>query len=248
MVMMEMKQSFFTYSLLLVVLFHFTVTTSAQSPAGAPAPSSVPTDIITILQKARGFTTLIRLLKTTQVSNQIDAQLLNSNNGLTFFAPTDNAFSSLKPGLLNSLNDQQKNELIQFHMLSSFTALTNFDTLSNPVRTQAGENPSRLALNVTTSGNQVNITTGVVNTTVSGTVYSDKQLAVYQVDKVLLPLDFFLAKPPAPAPAPANPKAHKKKLADGPAAPSDNSGAMSLTKWHAIGVAVLVAVLASISL
>ena len=50
---------------------------------------------------------------------------------------------------------------------------------------------------------QVNITTGVVNATVSNTVYTDGQLSVFQVDKVLLPIDIFgKAKAAAPAPAP----------------------------------------------
>lgn len=98
------------------------------------------------------------------------------------------------------------------------------------MRTQAGEDPDRLGLNVTSTGNQVNMTTGIVNATVGGTVYTDRQLAVYQVDKVLLPRDFFEAKPPAPAPAPSKPKASKKKSAEGPAgaADDDKSSAVSV--------------------
>lgn len=224
-----MNYPLFTLSLLLIVLFYPTTTNSAvESPA--PSPSSAPTDIIRILKKAGGFTTLIRLLQTTQVATQINAQLLNSNNGLTLFAPNDNSFSTLKPGFLNSLNDQQKNELIQFHELPSFVSLSNFDTLSNPVRTQAGDDPERLALNITSSGTQVNLTTGVVNATVGGSVFSDHQLAIYQVDKVLLPKDFFIPKSPPPAPAPEKSKDSKKKSAEGPASAddSDKSSAMSL--------------------
>ncbi|KAI4334421.1 hypothetical protein L6164_019118 [Bauhinia variegata] len=245
-----MKQPFFSLLLLLVVLCYST-TTSAQSPAAAPAPSpsSAPTDIIRILKKAQGFTTLIRLLKTSQVANQIDSQLLNSNSGLTFFAPSDSAFQSLKAGFLNSLNDQQKNELIQFHMLPSFVATTNFDTLSNPVRTQAGADPDRLALNITGSGNQVNLTTGIVNATVGGTVYTDNQLAVYQVDKVLIPRDIVVPKPPAPAPAPAKTKTSKKKSADTAASPADDdSAAMTLKQrmWVPVGVAAIAALAVSL--
>jgi len=45
------------------------------------------------------------------------------------------------------------------------------------------------------------MTTGAVNATITGTVYTDNKLAVYQVDKVLVPLDLVLpAKAPAPAP------------------------------------------------
>ncbi|KAL5082347.1 hypothetical protein RYX36_010768 [Vicia faba] len=227
---MKFNYPLITLSLVLTILLHSTTTTSAATESPAPSPSSAPTDIIKILKKAGGFTTLIRLLQTTQVATQINAQLLNSNNGLTLFAPNDNSFSSLKPGFLNSLNDQQKNELIQFHELPSFVSLSNFDTLSNPVRTQAGDDPTRLALNITSSGNQLNLTTGVVNATVGGTVFSDHQLAIYQVDKVLLPRDFFLPKSPPPAPAPQKPKDSKKKSAQGPASADDDtkSSAMSL--------------------
>ncbi|CAL0332280.1 unnamed protein product [Lupinus luteus] len=244
--MVMMKHPFFPLSLLLILLLHST-STSSQTPA--PAPSSSPTDIIRILKKVGGFTTLIRLLTTTQVSTQINAQLLNSNNGITLFAPNDNAFSSLKPGFLNSLSDQQKDELIQFHVLPTFVTITNFDTLSNPVRTQAGDDPERLALNITSSGSQVNITTGIVNTTVGGSVYSDHQLAIYQVDKVLLPRDFFVPKPPPPpAPAPLKGKDSKKKSEDGAASPAgDKSAAMSLKK-HMHGMWVFVAVVAVFSL
>lgn len=45
------------------------------------------------------------------------------------------------------------------------------------------------------------MTTGAVNATVTGTVYADNKLAVYEVDKVLLPLDLVLtSKALAPAP------------------------------------------------
>ncbi|XP_020240207.1 fasciclin-like arabinogalactan protein 12 [Cajanus cajan] len=241
MVMMK-NHPLFSLSLLMLFVLFYSTTTSAQSPA--PSPSSAPTDIIRILKKAGGFTTLIRLLTTTQVSTQINAQLLNSNNGLTVFAPNDNAFQSLKSGFLNSLNDQQKNELIQFHVLPTFVSISNFDTLSNPVRTQAGDDPDRLALNITSSGNQVNMTTGVVNATVGGSVYSDHQLAIYQVDKVLLPRDFFVPKPPPPAPAPAKAKASSaKKSSDGPASAADNdSSAISLNLKNAMWVSVSLAV------
>lgn len=244
----------FLFSLTLVLMFlcSSTTTTLAQSPRAspAPAPSSAPTDIIRILKKAGGFTTLIRLLQTTHVANQINSQLLNSDGGLTLFAPNDNAFSGLKPGFLNSLSDQQKNELVQFHLLPIHVSDSNFDTLSNPVRTQAGEDPDRLALNITSSGNQVNMTTGIVNVTLGGTVYTDHQLAVYQVDKVLLPRDFFIAKPPAPAPAPEKSGASKKKSADSTGVPADDdSAAVSVKQRHLMWVPVAVAtvVVAAIS-
>ncbi|WJX47306.1 hypothetical protein P8452_34015 [Trifolium repens] len=233
-----------------------TVPLVPTTPTGAPSPTIIPKgptiDILGILQKAKRFSVLIRLLKTTQLINQLNSQLVSSpsgSGGLTIFAPEDSAFSKLKAGFLNSLNDRQKVELLQFHSLASFVSISNFDTLTNPVQTQAGDD-ARLQLNVTTyGGSQVSMATGAVNASVTGTVYTDSKLAIYQVDKVLLPLDLVLpAKAPALAPAPALakglPKAGKTNssaLDDGSGAGSDDgdtkdlpaeaSGAVFLTMW-----------------
>ncbi|KAF2321773.1 hypothetical protein GH714_002655 [Hevea brasiliensis] len=186
------QKSFFSFSILLLFLH----CTNAQPPAAAPvqappvvpvqappappaqSPSGVqvaaspgPLDVVKILGKASHFSVFVRLLKATQVDTELFLQLNNTNNGATFFAPSDGAFSSLK-------------------------------VVSNPVRTLAGAG-NRFALNVTTGGNLVNITTGLTNTTISGTVYTDSRVAIYQVDRVLLPLDMFTPKLPAPAPSPA---------------------------------------------
>ncbi|GJU19054.1 fasciclin-like arabinogalactan protein 12 [Tanacetum coccineum] len=144
---------------------------------------------------------------------------------MTVFAPTDNAFSALSGGTLNSLNDQQKDELVQFHVIPTFIGTSQFQTLSNPLRTQAGDSTFyKFPLNITTSSNSVNITTGVVNATLANSIYSDGSLAVYQVDKVLLPMSLFGPQPPAAAPAPEPVKEKKKKTGeDDTAAAGDGS-------------------------
>ncbi|KAI8015060.1 Fasciclin-like arabinogalactan protein 11 [Camellia lanceoleosa] len=196
--------------LLLLLITFFSLhspTLCAQPPAATPAPSPPPPpppgppNITAILDKAGHFTTLIRLLKRTQMDDRIYKQL-NHSDSLTIFAPTDDAFSNLKAINLNSFTDLQKIQLIQFHVVPSAIPLSEFEMVSNPLSTEAGDNTgSQFPLNVTTSENQVNVTTGIVNTTVSGTVYADNQLVVYQVDQVLLPLHFFPAASPAPSPA-----------------------------------------------
>ncbi|KAF8039810.1 hypothetical protein BT93_B2119 [Corymbia citriodora subsp. variegata] len=187
-------------------------------PVLGPAPAG-PTDITKILKKAGQFTVLLKLMRATSVDKQINAQLNNSNNGLTVFAPNDNAFASLKSGTLNQLSAEQQVELVQFHVVRI--------TFSNPLRTQAGGSGKyEFPLSLTTSGSNVNISTGLTNATVAQTVYTDGQLAVYLVDKVLLPMSIFGPKPPAPAPAPAKPK-KKPALASSPVAdnvPVDTSG------------------------
>ncbi|CAI8583249.1 unnamed protein product [Vicia faba] len=232
-----MKQIIF-FSLLVLSAHIFIITTSAQSPAAAPKPPAKPAlatpapavapakplvpslpqfpssdsssgqDIIKILRKAKSFNTLIRLLKTTQIINQINAQLVTTKSGgLTILAPDDSAFSQLKAGYFNSLGERQQKELIQFHVLPAYVSSSNFDSLSNPVLTLASDSPSGYQMNVTAYGNNVNISTGSVNATLTGIVYSDKTLAIYHVDKVLIPLDF--SKPKALAPAPTIAKAPK---------------------------------------
>ncbi|XP_015942814.1 fasciclin-like arabinogalactan protein 11 [Arachis duranensis] len=228
------------------------------SPSGAPiaaAPKAPTIDIIQILKKAKRFSVLIRLLETTQLINQLNSQLVTSGSGgLTLFAPEDTAFSKLKPGFLNSLSDRKKVELLQFHTLSSFISISNFDTLTNPVQTQAGDDPQRLQLNVTTyGGSQVSMTTGAVKASITGTVYTDSKLAIYQVDKVLLPLDVVLpAKAPAPAPAPGKAKADKTKPSsssssssgEGKASPTEGSsnGGESKGMWMGVVLVVVVGV------
>ncbi|CAL5351112.1 unnamed protein product [Camellia sinensis] len=174
-----------------------------QSPpaqlAPGPAPPGPP-NITAILEKAGHFSTYIRLLKATQIDSQIYKLLNDSSQSLTVFAPSDNAFGNLTTGTLNSFSDEQKVQLVKFHVIPSFLSIPAFQTVSNPLSTQAGSTV-QYPMNVTTAGNLVNIRTGIVNTTVTGTVYSDNQLAVYQVDRVLLPLSFFVSISPAPAPS-----------------------------------------------
>lgn len=180
---------FFSLLLLLVFIFQCS-TTLAQAP-----------DIIKILEKPGEFTVLIRLFKSTGVADQLNGELQKSSTGFTVFAPNDKAFSELRFGIINSLSSLQRVELVQFHILATYVSMPNFQTLSNPVPTQAGDTSAgEFPLNVTSSDKEVELATGVVNAKVVKTVYSDDELAVYQVDKVLLPMDIFRGyKPPEQA-------------------------------------------------
>lgn len=195
-----------TLSLILLPLttFLFLLSTQAQGQS-APAPSPAgPINITGILDNNGQYTTFIRLLTTTQVATQITNQLNSSTEGMTVFAPTDNAFQSLKAGTLNGLTDQQQVQLVLYHVLPKYYSLTQLLTVSNPVRTQAtGQDGGVFGLNFTGQGNQVNVSTGLVEIQINNALRKDSPLAVYQVDKVLLPVELFGAKAPSSAPAPA---------------------------------------------
>uniref|UniRef100_A0A6N2M4I2 FAS1 domain-containing protein n=1 Tax=Salix viminalis TaxID=40686 RepID=A0A6N2M4I2_SALVM len=234
--MRQRSVSLVLFSLILFFLRYCT-RTSGQSPAAAPAmpppttnaPSQAPSaqvatspgpvDVGKILQKAGHFTVFVRLMQATTEDAELNKEMNTTNNGITIFAPSDNAFSSLKSGFLNALSDEDKTELVKFHVLPALISSSQFQTVSNPVRTQAGTGP-RVTLNVTTTGNFVNISTGLTNTSA---------ISAHKL--------------PAPAPAPELGKPGKAAAgAERPTAPKDISGALTpliLVHNNALPLAVL---------
>lgn len=215
-------------------LFFFFHSNAQTAPAPAPAG---PVNLTGILAKNGQFTTFIRLLNETKVDDQIVNQLNSSTEGLTVFAPTDNAFQTLKAGALNDLNDQEKVQLILYHVLPKYYTLDNLQTVSNPVRTQAAGRDGPFGLNFTSQGNQLNVTTGVVETQINNALKQQFPLAVYQVDKVLLPEELFGTKSPTPAPAPektpvGSPKSKDTKAGEpSPADNNDNGSTETRVGW-----------------
>ncbi|KAL5797484.1 hypothetical protein ACOSQ2_002304 [Xanthoceras sorbifolium] len=183
-------------SLLLLLLL------APQTQAQAPAPGpSGPLNVTGILDKSGQYTILIKLLTTTQVATQIENQVNNSDQGMTLFAPTDNAFNNLKSGTLNSLSAQQQVQLVLGHILPKYYKLSDFALVSNPVRTQAtGKDGQAFGLNFMSQNNQVNVSTELVETQINNPLRQEMPLAVYQVDKVLLPNELFGTKPPSASP------------------------------------------------
>jgi len=220
----------------------------AQAPGPSAAPSG-PLNVTAILEKGGQYTTFIRLMKETQQDTQLNSQLNSSfgNNGgdYTVFAPTDNAFNNLKPGTLNSLTQQQQVSLVQGHILPSFYSMDSFQTASNPVRTQASGRDGPYTLNITSdTNNQVNVSSGVVDVRINNALYSAKPLAVYSVDKVLLPMELFGAKAPAAAPTASEGKPKKGGSSDAssPAGSEDSdTGAASARAvgWSVAGLAAV---------
>ncbi|XP_068665927.1 fasciclin-like arabinogalactan protein 6 [Aristolochia californica] len=195
--------------------------------------SSSRVNLTGILEKGGQYTMLMRLLGSTQVGSQIENQIDHSNQGMTLFAPTDNAFNNLEPGTLNGLDTQQQVALVLYHVIPKFYRLQDFETVSNPVRTQASGNGGGVyGLNFTSAQNQVNVSTGVVETHLNNALRSDFPLAVYEVDKVLLSSDLFGAKAPSTSPppspsSPVSPSPPKSTKSPSPVQPSAGTRAKS---------------------
>ena len=107
-------------------------------------------------------------------------------------------------------------------------------------------------LNVIGNGTHVNMTTGLVNTTVDSTVYSDGQLAVYEIPQVLLSQGILSPRAPAPAPLAPKPKKAAPLNALAPTRSTtvsvDSSDATCLPHYAPTVVSIGVAVLAAMSL
>ncbi|XP_018809330.2 fasciclin-like arabinogalactan protein 13 [Juglans regia] len=219
--------------------------TRAQTPS-APAPAPAGTVNLTgILDKNGQYTTFIGLLTETQVANQIENQLNTSSEGLTVFAPTDNAFNNLKSGAINGLSTQEKVQLVLYHVSPKYYRLVDLLTVTNPVRTQAAGNDGNWGLNFTGHGNQVNVTTGIVTTQINNALRQQFPLGLYQVDMVLLPEELFGAEPPASAPPPAKTPSTTSNTTtntSAPASPTEGTGASgrNVVGWGlSLGLAML---------
>jgi len=218
----------------------------APGPAGA-ADAAPPTDVNKALKDDQ-FSEFKQLLHDTRVDTQINAQLTDSYNGLTIFAPTNAAFDKLKAGVLNGLSPQDQIQLVLYCVLPRFYSLSMLGTLDGKVNTQGSGHDGPYKYDIKRAGNNVNVSTGVNSMLLGSPVSKDFPLAVYPVDKVPLPYELFGPKPPTPAPAPApapskskTKKKHKKAagIAEPPVA--DDSTASDEDKKSAAAPAAGVA-------
>lgn len=200
---------FLVSSILVLVTSSYTNAQTVGSPSPSPSPSPAPApapdfvNLKDLLSVAGPFQTFLNYLESTQVLQTFQNQANNTQQGITIFVPKDEAFSSLKKPSLTNLTGEQLKSLILFHALPQYYSLAAFTNLSksSPVSTFAG---GQYALNFTDVSGTVHISSGWSNTNVSSSVHSTKPVAVYQVDKVLLPEAIFgTPPPPSPAQAPA---------------------------------------------
>lgn len=224
-----------------------TASPPSLSPTPAPAPAPDYVNLTDLLSVAGPFHTFLGYLVSTKVIETLQNQANNTEEGVTIFVPKDSAFSSLKkPSLKNLTNDQLKS-LLLFHALPHYYSLSEFTNLSqsSPVTTLAG---GQYSLNFTDVTGTVHINSGWTNTKVSSSVHSTDPVALYQVDKVLLPEAIFgtdIPPTPAPAPAPEIAPAADAPSADGTEAKSPatsspgKSASYRVTSWGVLSQMVL---------
>ncbi|KAA8524872.1 hypothetical protein F0562_011295 [Nyssa sinensis] len=108
----------------------------------------------------------------------------NLDGGLTVLCPSDDAIKAFMPNQSNGL-----------------------------MNTLATDGANKYDFTVQNDGEDVTLKTKIVTATITGTIVDEDPLAVYKIDKVLLPKELFKAAPAAPAPKAESPKAAKHKKA-----------------------------------
>ncbi|GKC95667.1 fasciclin-like arabinogalactan protein 7 [Tanacetum coccineum] len=189
------------------------------TPAPAPAPDYV--NLTALLSVAGPFSTFLKYLQQTKVIETLQNQANNTDEGITLFVPKDKAFASLKKQSLSNLTADQLKQLCLFHALPHYYSLSDFKNLNGPINTLAG---GSYTLNFTDPMGTVHIGSGWTNTEVSSSVHSTDPVAIYQVNKVLLPEAIFGTDIPPPAPAPAPVPDIAPVAADAPDADGKGSG------------------------
>jgi uncharacterized surface protein with fasciclin (FAS1) repeats len=204
---MEFPMIFMVFSTLLFLCsssaYAQTASPPSLSPTPAPAPAPAYVNLTDLLTVAGPFHTFLSYLESTKVIETFQSQANDTEEGITIFVPKDTAFSSLKKPSLSNLTQAQLKSLLLFHGLPHYYSLADFKNLSQsgPITTFAG---GQYTLNFTDVSGTVHIDSGWTDTKVSSSVHSTDPVAIYQVDKVLLPEAIFGTDiPPTAAPAPS---------------------------------------------
>ncbi|KAK4727477.1 hypothetical protein R3W88_032394 [Solanum pinnatisectum] len=221
------------------LLLALSTSVNGQSTAPAPVPAPEYTNLTELLSVAGPFHTVLDYLVSTKVIDTFQEQANNTEEGITLFVPKDSAFSKLKKPSLSNLTGDQFKSLCLFHALPHYYSLADFKNLSeiSPVSTFAGG--ELYSLNFTYVSGTVHLSSGWANTKVSSAVHATYPVAVYQVDKVLLPEAIFGTNiPPTPAPAPvvdigpdADSPDHGKNVAASSPDSSSRSSSYRMMNW-----------------
>ncbi|XP_022731279.1 fasciclin-like arabinogalactan protein 4 [Durio zibethinus] len=115
--------------------------------------------------------------------------------GITLFVPTDVAFGDLPGNVqLQSLPADKKSVVLKFHVLHSYYPLGSLESIVNPVQpTLATEDngAGSFTLNISRVNGSLAIDTGIVQASVTQTVFDQNPVAIFGVSKVLLPREIF---------------------------------------------------------
>ncbi|KAJ6333113.1 hypothetical protein OIU77_009054 [Salix suchowensis] len=148
------------------------------------------------------------------------------DGGLTVFCPLDDPFKAFSPRFKN-LTASGKVSFLEFFGVPVYQSLAMLRSNNGIMNTLATDGEKKFDFTVQNDGEEVTLKTRSVTAKIAGTLIDEQPLAIYTIDKVLLPKELFKAVAPAPAPAPEKevadaPKSSKHKKPSSDADPSDS--------------------------
>uniref|UniRef100_A0A2P2Q2U4 Fasciclin-like arabinogalactan protein 1 n=1 Tax=Rhizophora mucronata TaxID=61149 RepID=A0A2P2Q2U4_RHIMU len=143
------------------------------------------------------------------------------DGGLTVFCPMDDPFKAFLPKFKN-LTAAGKVSFLEFFGVPVYQSLSMLKSNNGDMNTLATDGARKFDFKVQNDGEDVTLKSKGVTAKITGTLIDQQPLAVYTVDKVLLPGELFKGAPtPAPAPAP------DKAAADAPKSSKHVTGSPS---------------------
>jgi len=197
-----------------------------SAAAEAPTPAPAQQNLTSIMSK-HGCKVFADTL--SSFADALSTFNDNLGGGLTVFCPLDDAFKAFLPKFKN-LTASGKNALLEFHGVPVYQSLATLKSNNGLQNTLATDGANKFDFTVQNDGEDVTLKTRLTTAKITDTIIDEQPLAVFAINKVLLPKELFkgeaLAPAPAPEPsaadAPAPAKGKKKKPADAPAADSDS--------------------------
>ena len=129
------------------------------------------------------------------------------------FCPLDDPFKAFLPKYKN-LTASRKASFLEFFGVPVYQSLSMLKSNNGIMNTLATDGASKFDFTVQNEGEEVTLKTKVNTVKITGTLLDEDPVAIYTIDKVLMPRELFKAAPtPAPAPVEAAdaPKGSKSK-------------------------------------
>ncbi|KAE8125376.1 hypothetical protein FH972_020192 [Carpinus fangiana] len=150
------------------------------------------------------------------------------DGGMTVFCPVDDVFKAFLPKYKN-LTAGGKTSLLEYHGVPVYQSMATLKSNNGVMNTLATDGAKKFDFTVQNDGEDVTLQTKIVTAKITGTLLDEDPLAIYTINKVLLPKELFKAEAPTPAPAPSPdeaadaPKGSKKKKKKAASSPADSA-------------------------
>lgn len=181
--------SIFTVNSLLVPYGFDLMTSETRPPLGL--------NITKALIDGHNFNVAASMLAASGVVGEFEAD--EGGAGITLFVPTDDAFGDLPTTeRLQSLAADKKVDTLRFHVLPSYYPLGSLESIVNPVQPTLAtqlQGAGSFTLNISRVNGSVAIDTGIVQASVTQTVFDQNPVAIFGVSRVLLPREIFGKNP-----------------------------------------------------